>query len=103
MKLDKTSRGFPVLTFRDRYDAECSMQVSSLATESCVWLGMDNPTIMRGVMPLPKEEAEAGQLRALGRMHVDRRLATDLVAVLAHWLAHDEIVTPEVARKAAVK
>lgn len=31
----------PVLTFRDRYDRECSLQDSSLAGEDCIWLGRD--------------------------------------------------------------
>jgi hypothetical protein len=34
-----TERGFGLLTFPDRYGQICEIQESSLATESCIWLG----------------------------------------------------------------
>lgn len=34
-----TERGFVRGEFRDRYNMNCSIQASSLATEDCVWLG----------------------------------------------------------------
>jgi hypothetical protein len=43
MKSKKTERGFGVITFKDRYEAECSLQDSSLATEPAIWLGVDDP------------------------------------------------------------
>lgn len=39
-----TNRGFLLGKFRDRYDENCSIQESSLATESCIWLGCDRET-----------------------------------------------------------
>ncbi len=39
MKIEKTERGFGYIKFLDRYDVECSLQESSLATEACIWLG----------------------------------------------------------------
>lgn len=35
-----TPRGFSIISFMDRYDAPCSLQDSSLATEACIWLGV---------------------------------------------------------------
>lgn len=45
MNLNKTTtaRGFGIVTFKDRYDAECSIQESSLATESAIWFGVKDP------------------------------------------------------------
>ena len=37
----KTARGFRGFAFADSYGAVCSLQESSIATESCVWLGLD--------------------------------------------------------------
>jgi len=42
MKITKTNRGFNIITFKDRYDADCSLQKSSIATEDCIWLGIDD-------------------------------------------------------------
>jgi len=41
MKCTPTQRGFLRAEFRDRYNSKCSIQESSLATEHCLWLGVD--------------------------------------------------------------
>ena len=41
LKLTKTERGFKRGEFRDQYDKLCSLQKSSLATQDCIWLGLD--------------------------------------------------------------
>lgn len=43
-----TSRGFPIVEFKDFYGAKCSIQQSSIADERCIWFGVDNanPKIM---------------------------------------------------------
>ena len=48
MELGNTARGFSIAEFTDRYGLTCSMQASSLATEDCIWLGVDDaqPIIM---------------------------------------------------------
>ena len=43
MKQEKTNRGFDIAEFTDRYGQKCSLQKSSLATEDCIWLGIDDP------------------------------------------------------------
>lgn len=42
MEVKKTNRGFDLIEFTDRYDKECSLQKSSLATEDAIWLGRDS-------------------------------------------------------------
>jgi hypothetical protein len=39
-KLRQTERGFEIITFHDRYNQACSLQQSSLAFESAIWLGI---------------------------------------------------------------
>lgn len=43
INVTKTNRGFDLLEFRDHYDAECSLQKSSLATDDAIWFGPNNP------------------------------------------------------------
>lgn len=43
MKIKHTLRGFGRAEFLDRYGSRCSIQESSLATEPCIWLGVDIP------------------------------------------------------------
>lgn len=48
MELSKTQRGFVHGKFEDLYGAKCSIQASSLASESAIWLGVDDaqPQVM---------------------------------------------------------
>lgn len=74
IQLAPTNRGFLLGKFRDRYDAECSIQESSLV-EPCLWLGVDAPRVsgqsrmhltqeMAGALwPMLKWFAERGDLR----------------------------------------
>jgi len=43
VKTSKTCRGFSYIEFKDRYGESCSLQKSSLATENCIWFGIDDP------------------------------------------------------------
>lgn len=43
MKNTRTSRGFRRLAFTDMDGQACSLQISSLATESALWFGLDIP------------------------------------------------------------
>lgn len=61
-----TSRGFGMYDFTDRYEQKCTLQKSSLATEDCIWLGvnnsgpqMGNKDIDHGRMHLSQEQVEA--------------------------------------------
>jgi hypothetical protein len=61
--LKPTGRGFQRGEFFDRYNAACSIQKSSLATEDCIWLGADG-----------------------NRMHLTRQMAADLIPLLQHFV-----------------
>ena len=39
MKKSKTNRGFGIVEFKDSYDNECSLQISSIVGEEHVWFG----------------------------------------------------------------
>lgn len=45
INLSPTQRGFLRGEFTDRYGAKCSIQMSSLATESAIWLGVNDPDL----------------------------------------------------------
>lgn len=66
-----SERGFTIGRFRDRYNARCSIQESSLATENCIWLGCD--------------ETAGGEP---ARMHLTRDMVSALLPVLQHF-PHD--------------
>ena len=49
-EMKRTARGFRFYEFNDRNEHKCSMQKSSIATEHCIWLGLDSadPKILHG-------------------------------------------------------
>jgi hypothetical protein len=50
MRKNQTERGFTIIRFKDRNGENCSLQASSIATESCIWLGVKNAKPMVCVM-----------------------------------------------------
>lgn len=74
-KLDfaPTERGFLRADFKDRYNADCSIQGSSLATEDCIWLGQNEGT----------HHHVTGDCMA--RMHLTREMARELAFVLMRF------------------
>lgn len=84
MKFSKTNRGFALIEFTDRYGKACSLQKSSLATEDCVWLGVDH-----GAIDLPPG------VHCLSRMHLTRRMAESLIKHLTTFVETGEL-TPSV-------
>lgn len=71
-KRELTQRGFWYITFMDRTGAKCSLQESSVATEPCIWLGVDKD---------PK-----GNLVEYGRMHLTIQDAKMLVKKLNKFI-----------------
>lgn len=74
-----TSRGFNFLSFRDRYDADCSLQQSSLALceppgSGAIWLGVD--------------KTGEGKDVESGRMHLTYKQVPKLIEALEYWLEH---------------
>jgi len=86
MKLEKTSRGFNVRRFKDHYGVACSIQESSLATQSCIWLGCDetNPRVLRppkGWIPLQLPQNTLCNTR----MHLTRKQVTKLLPIFIRF------------------
>src|SRR5687768_254006 len=97
IKIKPNQRGFLVGEFKDRYNSICSIQKSSLATEDCIWFGVDdpNPQIMASQAksfgietnetngwvsyPIPKE------VLLSTRMHLTRKQVQDLLPILQHF------------------
>lgn len=73
MRIKKTERGFALAEFVDRYGAKCSLQKSSLATEDCIWLGVN--------------EIEGKP----ARMHLTRKLAKQLMPHLEKFIETGEL------------
>jgi len=72
IKLAPTQRGFLRGEFEDRYGQKCSIQESSLATDRCIWLGVD--------VDMNGQEVEHG------RMHLTQKQAHDLLHILRHFV-----------------
>lgn len=72
-----TARGFAVGAFLDDYGAKCSIQKSSLATEDCIWLGMDEGQHVDG--------------HCCARMHLTRAMVRRLLPALEHFAATGDL------------
>jgi hypothetical protein len=102
IKIKPNTRGFKTGKFIDRYGYECSIQKSSLATEDCIWLGIDDvkPQIMSGDairMGLRKrtyDENDNGWVKfeipkevlLSTRMHLTRKQVKALLPILQHFV-----------------
>lgn len=101
LRFNHNARGFSCGEFLDRYGAKCSVQDSSIATEDCFWLGIDDadPKVLepgKGWQPL----ALPGSALLTTRMHVNRRLARRLLVVLRRFLETGS-VAPKRQRRVA--
>lgn len=103
IKLEPNHRGFPTATFNDRYGSRCSIQKSSIATEDCIWFGVDDasPQIMASdaqkmgmptssnngwvPFPIPKE------VLLTTRMHLTREQVADLLPLLQKFVETGEL------------
>jgi hypothetical protein len=93
LPLSKTSRGFALGKFTDRYGEKCSIQKSSLATEDAIWLGIDTPKVQvenpKGPgwvdVPLPP-----GTLVS-SRMHLTQEQVRDLLPLLQYFARTGEL------------
>lgn len=74
-KLEPTKRGFMRGAFTDLYNSKCSIQESSLAGMSAIWLGVD--TDFEG--------------RNCTRMHLSRDMAAALIPLLQHFVETGEL------------
>lgn len=89
-----TERGFGFVAFLDRYGNECSMQDSSIATESCIWFGIDKiePKILvpgKGWQPFYIPE----DVLINSRMHLTQAMVKQLLPFLQHFAKTGEYLT----------
>lgn len=77
-----TSRGFPYKEFKDKYGAVCSMQMSSIATEPCLWLGVNGEQ--------SEEFRNTFKSCPYTRMHLTYKQVQKLVEDLQMWLNNVE-------------
>lgn len=91
--LKHTARGFAYREFVDHYGHKCSLQKSSLATEDCIWFGVDNPKLMKCVqnegwkeVPIPE-----GASIIPHRMHLTQEMVKDLLPVLRKFVKTGEV------------
>ena len=82
MKIKFNKRNFAYAEFEDRYKQKCSIQKSSLATEDCIWLGVD--------VGIPVELGGDGK-EIMGRMHLTQEMAAELIPILKRFVDTGEL------------
>lgn len=92
IQIENTSRGFACGEFTDQYGEACSIQKSSLATDDCIWLGINDvqpKTLIKGEgwkdIELPTDAL------CSGRMHLTREMAADLIPLLQKFVETGEL------------
>jgi hypothetical protein len=78
--MDKTARGFDITEFLDCYGNKCSLQKSSIATQDCIWFGVDDPKPKRCV-EFPKDTW----------MHLTRDQVKELLPYLKNFVKTGEL------------
>lgn len=102
--LEATQRGFTLGKFTDYYGAPCSIQKSSIATEDCIWLGVDDaqPKIMARDainLGLPTSGETHGwvdyeipkEVLLSTRMHLTQAMAKELLPLLHRFVETGEL------------
>lgn len=87
MKKTKTNRGFGRIDFVDRYGNSCSLQESSLASDSAIWFGVDDakPQILiEGKGWIPYEIPDEVLLHT--RMHLTQKQVKELLPHLQKFV-----------------
>lgn len=105
--LEKTSRGFEIVNFKETNGEECSIQQSSSAEDDLIWLGIvdANPQVLAskahlyGVYTLQTEgwvkyPVPEGVLMTT-RMHLNKVQVQNLIAVLTCWLNSGSFHDPD--------
>lgn len=103
MEIKKTQRGFDYAQFKDRYGAKCSLQKSSLASEDCIWLGVDDadPKIMNSDavrLGFPSDGVTGWtsfdvppEISLTTRMHLTQEMVAELLPTLQKFAKTGEL------------
>lgn len=84
----RTYRGFKLFKFKDRYNEECTLQMSSLATESAIWFGTSG-RVKRG--PPWREYKLPDDAMVSSRMHLTQQQVKKLLPILIHFSETGEL------------
>lgn len=79
MRKKKNDRGFSYIEFDDYYKQKCSLQMSSLATNAAIWLGVDNTGPLMDSKPVNH------------RMHLTKREVKKLLPHLIKFIESESI------------
>jgi len=95
MKLKPANdRGFLLGEFEDRYGHKCSIQKSSLATEDCIWLGINDVELKRLVPGKGWQDVKVPEgTTTSARMHLNREMVLELLPQLQHFARTGELLT----------
>ncbi len=89
MDIVQTQRGFSKGSFSDYNSINCSIQESSLATEDCIWLGIDVPrlTVFEDAGMGKYIETDLPKNWSVdSRMHLTRQQVSDLLPLLQRFV-----------------
>lgn len=98
MKKKHTKRGFPYYAFKDQYGEPCTLQLSSLADDRCIWFGVDKatPAVMAAdawLVGIKTEETTGWvkyplprQVHLTTRMHLSVKQVKELLPVLQKFV-----------------
>lgn len=98
---EKTERRFDIIKFKDRYDVECSIQKSSLATEDAIWLGcseieiqtfIPGPGWRKWTIEQLKIVLGGREIVANNRMHLSIEKVRELLPILHRFVDTGEII-----------
>jgi len=99
-KIKHTQRGFGYIEFKEKYGLKCSLQKSSAASEDCIWLGIDevsiigfngtqSPTIKIGNEEIKKAFNVSDITNS--RMHLTKKQVAKLLPFLQKFVKTGEI------------
>ena len=89
LKKSKTQRGFGLIEFQDMYGQNCSLQDSSLATESAIWFGVDSTgDHINGPMGNRNEKVS-------NRMHLTKKMVSQLLPILIKFAETGDYISHE--------
>lgn len=88
-----TPRGFSRIEFKDRYDIDCSIQISSAATYDAIWFGVNDdaahPIVQVNGEWVKVELPEDAIIRS--RMHLTRQQVASLLPTLLKFVVEGKI------------
>lgn len=92
LNVGKTNRGFIYGELTDLYGQKCSIQESSLAGPSAIWLGIDTPEVKVLRVGIGLQDVELPEdVIITGRMHLSQSMVQELLPQLKYFAEHGEL------------